>query len=99
MVLTEDPDPRCDRCGAPITTGLMAAFCPHRERCEFWPEDEASQQFLDDMGLRISRPAADSKPPNVALSVGPLGEEGANLPQGRPLECRVRALIPERRRM
>ncbi len=48
-------DPCCDRCGAPITTGLMAAFCPHRERCEYWPEDEESQKFIDDLGLRLKQ--------------------------------------------
>jgi hypothetical protein len=48
------PDtPTCDRCGAEITTGAMAAWCAHRERCEFWPDDEASQQLLDDLGWRV----------------------------------------------
>jgi hypothetical protein len=32
----------------------MAAFCPHRERCEFWPEDAESQKFLDGLGLRVA---------------------------------------------
>lgn len=49
-----DPDPRCETCGAPITTGLMAAICPRRERCEFWPDDEDSQRFLDDLGMRAT---------------------------------------------
>ena len=31
-------DPKCDKCGAEITTGMMAAFCDKREQCEFWPE-------------------------------------------------------------
>lgn len=34
-------DPRCDKCGAEITTGLMAVFCPRGKECEFWvPEVE-----------------------------------------------------------
>jgi hypothetical protein len=32
-------DPHCETCGAEITSGLMAAFCPRGERCEFWPRD------------------------------------------------------------
>jgi hypothetical protein len=48
-----DDDPKCDRCGAPITTGLMAAICPHREKCEFWPDDKDSQDFLDSFGWRV----------------------------------------------
>lgn len=31
-----DTEPTCDKCGAPITTGLMAAFCPLGKECEFW---------------------------------------------------------------
>ena len=34
-------DPRCETCGAEITTGLMAAFCPLAERCEFWTPESA----------------------------------------------------------
>ena len=34
-------EPRCDKCGAEITTGLMAVFCPQRRQCEFYvPEVE-----------------------------------------------------------
>ncbi len=32
-------DPSCDKCGAPITTGLMSVFCPLRKDCEFWEPD------------------------------------------------------------
>jgi hypothetical protein len=28
--------PRCDKCGAEMTTALMAAFCPAKRKCEFW---------------------------------------------------------------
>lgn len=31
-----DREPRCDKCGAEITTGLMAAFCPKAKECEFY---------------------------------------------------------------
>lgn len=59
MTAANNDDPKCDRCGAPITTGAMAAICPHREKCEFWPDDEESQRFLDDLGMRL--------PPNVEV--------------------------------
>lgn len=39
-------DPSCGKCGAPLTTAMMAVFCQARERCEFWPDDEGSQQFI-----------------------------------------------------
>lgn len=41
--------PTCDTCGAPVTTGLMAVFCPRAEQCEFWPDDAPSQQFVREM--------------------------------------------------
>jgi len=44
--MTCDDCPKCDTCGAPVTTGLMAVFCPRAEQCEFWPEDEQSQELL-----------------------------------------------------
>lgn len=34
---TAEDAPRCTLCGAEITTGLMAVFCPRAEACEFWP--------------------------------------------------------------
>lgn len=39
-------DPKCDKCGAEITTGLMAVFCPQGVKCEFYPDDPESQAFL-----------------------------------------------------
>ena len=53
-----DAETRCDKCGAEITTGMMAAFCPRREGCEFWPHDAdpESIRMLDWIGGR----AADS---------------------------------------
>ena len=41
-----DQDPKCDKCGAPVTTGMMAAICPRAEKCAFWPADESSQEFI-----------------------------------------------------
>lgn len=45
----QDDEPRCDKCGAPITTGLMAAFCPNGKGCEFYvPElDEFLAYFKE----------------------------------------------------
>ena len=56
--MTDTTAPKCDRCGAPMTTGLMAAICPRREGCEFWPDDKDSQDFLDSFGWR--RPAVEA---------------------------------------
>jgi hypothetical protein len=39
-------DPKCETCGMEITTGLMAVFCPRNEKCQFWPEDKQSQDFI-----------------------------------------------------
>ena len=33
--------PRCDKCGAPVETGLIAVFCPHGDDCEFFVEEHA----------------------------------------------------------
>lgn len=34
-----DDCPKCDKCGAPITTGFMVFLCPQREQCEFFEAD------------------------------------------------------------
>ena len=47
-----DECPHCNNCGAPITSGLMAAMCPHCEKCEFWPDHEDGQEFMDELGMR-----------------------------------------------
>lgn len=49
-----DECPKCEQCGAPVTTSLMAAVCPRAERCEFWPPDQESQEFI-----RAMRPESD----------------------------------------
>lgn len=48
--------PCCDRCGAEITTGMMAAICPYESCCEFWPEDERSVEFIRFLGFRRATP-------------------------------------------
>ena len=50
--------PHCDTCGAELTTGLMAAFCPRRERCEFWPEDATGMNFIRWVKGEIDSPDA-----------------------------------------
>lgn len=41
---TCDDCPRCDTCGAPVTTGLMAVFCPRKD-CEFMPPEGLPEPF------------------------------------------------------
>lgn len=50
----DPPDPTCDKCGAPVTTGLMAVICPYAEQCAFWPEDKQSQDFIRKMRGPVS---------------------------------------------
>lgn len=45
-----DDTPRCDRCGAEITTGLMAASCEKGKDCEFYTP--AVDEFMAEFGLR-----------------------------------------------
>ena len=40
-------EPTCDKCGAPITTGFMAVFCPQAEDCEFWVPE--ASEFLHEL--------------------------------------------------
>lgn len=49
-------DYKCEVCGIEVTSGLMAAMCPLRDKCEFWPDDLESQQFLDSLGMRYQAP-------------------------------------------
>lgn len=37
--------PICDKCGAPIETGMMAMLCPGREECALWPEEGIGPVF------------------------------------------------------
>ena len=45
-------DYKCEVCGIEVTSAMMGAMCPLREKCEFWPEDKASQDFLDGLNMR-----------------------------------------------
>jgi hypothetical protein len=36
---TGQDSPKCDKCGAEITTGFMGFFCPHGSNCDLWPKD------------------------------------------------------------
>ena len=39
-------EPKCDKCGEEIITGLMAAFCPHGSKCELWPRDSKPETVV-----------------------------------------------------
>jgi hypothetical protein len=70
-----EEDPKCDKCGAPITTGLMAAFCPRKEECEFWVEGVAG--FLQMIGAgqenaRIARARKGDQTGNFTVGDGKL---------------------------
>jgi hypothetical protein len=54
-------DPKCDRCGAPITTGMMAMMCPHGRQCAFVDDDEHWQTIEE---LRIDFGIERANPPN-----------------------------------
>lgn len=49
-----DDVPTCDKCGAPITTGLMAVFCPQADQCEFWVEDQ--REFIEELRAATTPP-------------------------------------------
>jgi hypothetical protein len=53
-----DDEPRCSKCGVPITTGIMAAFCPAGRECELWVAEMA--EFMRDMGM--TPPPATQEP-------------------------------------
>lgn len=52
----ESKAPTCDKCGAEITTGLMAAFCQSGKECEFYVEG------VEDFMESVSVPHEPSKP-------------------------------------
>jgi hypothetical protein len=39
--------PKCDKCGAPITTGSMAVFCQFARECAFVEDDDQWQSVED----------------------------------------------------
>lgn len=45
----ETPTPRCDKCGAEITTGLMAVFCQQGKECAFYTPE--LDDFMANLGL------------------------------------------------
>lgn len=62
-------DPRCNKCGLEITTGMMAALCPRALECEFWPHSDGTpvqdgaelfmarawiRNALDQIGMQIA---------------------------------------------
>jgi hypothetical protein len=55
-----EPMPKCDKCGAEITTGLMAVFCPLAEQCEFWVPEQA--EFLHELRDEHARDSATPSP-------------------------------------
>lgn len=59
--MSEHDDPKCDKCGEPMTTGMMAAFCPHQEQCAFWPENEGGVAFVQWVGGRRESPWTDAE--------------------------------------
>lgn len=40
--------PWCEKCEAPIETGMMALFCPLGEQCAMRPDDPESQRFIEE---------------------------------------------------
>lgn len=46
MSLFNLQNPTCDKCGAPVTTALMAVHCPYRDACEFTPKDAQGREFI-----------------------------------------------------
>jgi hypothetical protein len=57
-------DPTCEACGAPITTGLMAAICPRGKDCALYPTDDAPQatfEGLADLLIYYMRPRQEAK--------------------------------------
>lgn len=66
-----EEDPKCDRCGAPITTAMMSLICPHGRQCGF-VVDEDHWQGVE--ALRVELGIERVKTPNVAVT-GPLQRE------------------------
>lgn len=60
-------EPKCDRCGAPITTGMMALMCPHGRQCALVDGDDHWQTVEElrlDFGIeRVKLPNAEAQRP------------------------------------
>jgi hypothetical protein len=71
----EDPadpsvhEPKCDRCGAPVTTGAMALMCPHGRQCAFVESDDHWQSVEE---LRIDFGIERVKLPNTNSGTDPV---------------------------
>ncbi len=46
--LPEALEPRCDKCGAPLTTGFIAMFCPFKQECAFYVPGIEQFVFMPD---------------------------------------------------
>lgn len=66
-------EPRCDKCGVEMTTGLMAACCPAGKECEFWTPE--LDEFLAQLTPCI--PSVEPKPCPFCGHVGVTGYEGS----------------------
>lgn len=64
-------DPKCERCGVSVTTGMMAVFCPRAEQCEFWPDDEQSQELVREFRRQEAERNAQQTP--LENYIGSLG--------------------------
>jgi hypothetical protein len=62
-------EPKCDRCGAAITTGMMALMCPHARQCALVDGDENWQTVEElriDFGIeRVKLPNTTDDRPQV----------------------------------
>lgn len=50
--------PTCEKCGAPVTTGMMAVLCPRARACAFVMDDdhwETVEEFREDLGISRAR--------------------------------------------
>lgn len=67
--LSDDECPKCDKCGAPVTTGMMAMLCPHARACAFVDDDEhweGIEEFRKELGIErvTAGSAASGVPPS-----------------------------------
>ena len=56
--------PKCDKCSAPITTGLMATMCPHARACALVHDDEhfaVIEELREDLGIERAAMGGDAK--------------------------------------
>lgn len=69
-----DERPKCDKCGAPITTGSMAVFCLFARECAFVEDDDQWQsieEFRTCFGIeREPLPAGVVLPPAPLCNCG-----------------------------